>query len=62
VLLSQHIGACQAERLLADQPGGVGYRRKERVVHIAVLVDALRRVSEGECAGEPTIVTRLMKR
>ena len=30
------------QRLLADQPGGVGYLLKERVSNIAVLVDALR--------------------
>jgi DNA-binding NarL/FixJ family response regulator len=62
VLLSQHIEPRYAQRLLADQPGGVGYLLKERVADIAVLVDALRRVNEGECVVDPTIVSRLMQR
>jgi DNA-binding NarL/FixJ family response regulator len=62
VLLSQHIEVRYAQRLLADQPGGVGYLLKERVADIAVLVDALRRVNEGECVVDPTIVSRLMQR
>jgi DNA-binding NarL/FixJ family response regulator len=62
VLLSQYLEPRYAQRLLADQPGGLGYLLKERVTDIAVLVDALRRVSEGECVLDPTIVARLMKR
>jgi DNA-binding NarL/FixJ family response regulator len=62
VLLSQYLEPRYAERLLADQPGGLGYLLKERVSDIAVLVDALRRVSEGECVLDPTIVARLMRR
>ena len=62
VLLSQYLQAHYAERLLADQPGRLGYLLKERVSDIAVLVDALRRVTEGECVIDPTIVARLMRR
>lgn len=62
VLLSQYLEPRYAERLLADQPGGLGYLLKERVSDIAVLVDALRRVTEGECVIDPTIVSRLMQR
>lgn len=62
VLLSQYLEPRYAQRLLADQPGGLGYLLKERVSEIAVLVDALRRVSEGECIIDPTIVARLMQR
>ena len=62
VLLSQYLQVRYAERLLADQPGGVGYLLKERVSDIAVLVDALHRVSEGECVVDPTIVHRLLNR
>jgi DNA-binding NarL/FixJ family response regulator len=62
VVLSQYLEPRYAQRLLADQPGGLGYLLKERVTDIAVLVDALRRVSEGECVLDPTIVARLMKR
>jgi DNA-binding NarL/FixJ family response regulator len=32
------------------------------VADIAVLVDVLRRLTEGECVIDPTIVTRLMRR
>ena len=59
VLLSQYLEPRYAQRLLADQPGGLGYLLKERVSDIAVLVDAMRRVTEGECVIDPTIITRL---
>jgi len=62
VVLSQYVESRYAERLLSDQPGGVGYLLKERVSDIAVLVDALRRVADGECVLDPTIVSRLMRR
>jgi len=62
VLLSQHVEARYAQRLFADQPGGLGYLLKERVSNIAVLVDGLRRVTEGECVIDPTIVAKLMGR
>jgi DNA-binding NarL/FixJ family response regulator len=62
VLLSQYLEPRYAERLLADQPGGLGYLLKERVSDIAVLVDALRRVTEGECVIDPTIVSQLLRR
>lgn len=62
VVLSQYLEPRYAQRLLADQPAGLGYLLKERVTDIAVLVDALRRVGEGECVLDPTIVARLMKR
>ena len=62
VVLSQYLEPRYAQRLLADQPGGVGYLLKERVAEIAVLVDALRRVADGECVLDPTIVRRLMRR
>jgi DNA-binding NarL/FixJ family response regulator len=62
VVLSQYVESRYASRLLADQPGGVGYLLKERVSDIAVLVDALRRVADGECVLDPTIVSRLMQR
>jgi DNA-binding NarL/FixJ family response regulator len=62
VLLSQYIEPRYAERLLADQPAGLGYLLKERVSNILVLVDALQRVTEGECVIDPTIVAQLMRR
>jgi DNA-binding NarL/FixJ family response regulator len=62
ILLSQYLEPRYARRLLTDQPGGLGYLLKERVSDIAVLVDALRRVTEGECVIDPTIVARLLER
>jgi DNA-binding NarL/FixJ family response regulator len=62
VVLSQYIEPRYAQRLLADQPGYVGYLLKERVSDIAILIDAMHRVSEGECVLDPTIVARLMQR
>jgi DNA-binding NarL/FixJ family response regulator len=62
VLLSQYLEPRYAQRLLADQPAGLAYLLKERVSDIAVLVDTLKRVIEGECVIDPTIVSRLMQR
>src|SRR4029077_15643638 len=55
VLLSQYLEPRYAQRLLADQPGGLGYLLKKRVSHIAVPVHALRRVNEGECGPRPPV-------
>lgn len=62
LLLSQYLEPRYAQRLLADQPGGLGYLLKSRVADVAVLVDALRRVAEGECVIDPTIVAKLLAR
>jgi len=39
-----------------------GYLLKDRVSDVAVLVDALRRIDEGECVIDPTIISRLVAR
>jgi DNA-binding NarL/FixJ family response regulator len=62
VLLSQHLEPRYAERVLTEQPAGLGYLLKERVSDIAVLVDALHRVIAGECVLDPSIVSTLMRR
>jgi serine/threonine-protein kinase len=49
-------------RLLEDHPERSGYLLKERVSDVAVLVDTLRRIDEGECVVDPTIVARLLGR
>jgi DNA-binding NarL/FixJ family response regulator len=51
-----------AMRLLEEHPERSGYLLKERVSDLAVLVDALRRIAEGECVVDPTIVSRLLRR
>jgi DNA-binding NarL/FixJ family response regulator len=62
LVLSQYIEPAYAMRLLAEHPEGVGYLLKERVFDVAILLDALRRLREGECVVDPTIVTRLVGR
>lgn len=62
LVLSQYLESRYATRLLENHPERVGYLLKERVSDIAVLADALRRVHEGECVIDPTIVARLVTR
>jgi DNA-binding NarL/FixJ family response regulator len=62
LVLSHYLDSRYALRLLEHQEGSVGYLLKERVSDLAVLIDALRRVTEGECVVDPTIVARLMSR
>ncbi len=62
VVLSHHIESRYAMRLLDRHPGGTGYLLKERVSDVTVLADALRRVHDGECVLDPTIVARLLRR
>jgi DNA-binding NarL/FixJ family response regulator len=62
LLLSHHVESRYAMQLLEGGVERVGYLLKQRVFHPAVLVDALRRVCEGETVLDPTIVTRLMNR
>jgi DNA-binding NarL/FixJ family response regulator len=62
LVLSQHLVPEYAMRLLEEQPDGCGYLLKDRVGDIAVLVDALRRVSAGETVVDPGIVSTLFAR
>ena len=62
LVLSHFMEPRYAMRLLASHPGGTGYLLKDRVSDVAVLVDALRRVCDGECVLDPTIVARLLAR
>ena len=62
LVLSQYIEPSYAMRLLEEHPEKVGYLLKERVFDVAVLVDALRRIDDGETVVDPTIVSRLLGR
>src|SRR3954452_15351538 len=62
LVLSQYVEPSYAMRLLEEHPEKVGYLLKDRVFDIAVLVDALRRIDEGETVIDPTIVSRLFRR
>jgi DNA-binding NarL/FixJ family response regulator len=61
LVLSQYLEPGYALRLLEQHPARVGYLLKERVSDIAILADALRRIAEGECVVDPTIVARLLR-
>jgi DNA-binding NarL/FixJ family response regulator len=62
LLLSQYVEPSYAMRLLEEHPERVGYLLKERVFDVVVLVDALRRITDGETVVDPTIVARLVGR
>src|SRR5215218_1489056 len=62
LVLSHYVESRYAMRLLEDHPERSGYLLKERVSDLAVLVDALRRIADGECVLDPTIVSRLVRR
>ena len=62
LVLSHYLDSRYAMRLLEQHPGGAGYLLKERVSDVVVLVDALRRIADGECVVDPTIIGRLLAR
>jgi DNA-binding NarL/FixJ family response regulator len=62
LVLSHYLESRYAMRLLEGHPESVGYLLKDRVSNVPVLVDALKRVSEGESVLDPTIVRRLLSR
>jgi DNA-binding NarL/FixJ family response regulator len=62
LVLSQHLEAAYALRLLREHPAGAGYLLKERLLHIDQLGDALRRVAAGECVVDRSVVAELMAR
>ena len=62
LLLSHYVEPSYALRLLEEHPERVGYLIKERVFDGAILIDALRRITDGETVVDPTIVSRLVGR
>jgi DNA-binding NarL/FixJ family response regulator len=60
LVLSHYLESSYALRLLEDQPERCGYLLKERVSDLAILVDALTRITECECVIDPTIVKQLL--
>ena len=62
LVLSHYVEPSYAFRLLHEQTEGVGYLLKERVFDAANLIDALRRLVEGETVVDPTIVSQLIGR
>ena len=62
LVLSQHLEFNYAQRLIQDNPTRVGYLLKERVGRVDQLLDALNRVTSGECVIDRTIVKELLDR
>ncbi len=62
LILSQYVEVDFVVTLLETNSSSVGYLVKERVLEIATLTDALRRVVAGECVIDPLIVRELMTR
>lgn len=62
LVLSHYVEPSYAMRLIEDHPERIGYLLKDRVFDIAVVVDALRRIVDGETVIDPTIVSRLVGR
>jgi DNA-binding NarL/FixJ family response regulator len=60
LVLSQYVEPVFAMRLIEDHPERSGYLLKERVFDVAILIDALRRIEEGDTVIDPTIVSRLV--
>jgi DNA-binding NarL/FixJ family response regulator len=62
LVLSQYVEPGFAMRLLEENPERSGYLLKERISDPAILVDALRRLTDGETVVDAGIVTRLLAR
>jgi DNA-binding NarL/FixJ family response regulator len=62
VLLSQYIEAERALDLFQDQPVGLGYLLKDRIIDIDAFLASVRRVAQGGSAIDPAVVSRLLGR
>jgi DNA-binding NarL/FixJ family response regulator len=62
LVVSQYVEPTYAEELLADRDGGIGYLLKDRVMHVADFLEAVRRVADGGTALDPEVVTQLFAR
>jgi DNA-binding NarL/FixJ family response regulator len=62
LVISQYVEQTYAEELLADRGGGVGYLLKDRVMHVADFLEAVRRVADGGTALDPEVVAQLFSR
>jgi DNA-binding NarL/FixJ family response regulator len=62
LVLSQHLDAVYAQRLLADEPSGLGYLLKEKVHDVSILLEALWSITSGQCVVDDAIIARLVRR
>jgi DNA-binding NarL/FixJ family response regulator len=60
VILSEHLEAGVATRVLAESPERLGYLLKHRVTDVDDFVGTLRRVTRGGSALDPQVVSRLL--
>jgi DNA-binding NarL/FixJ family response regulator len=61
LVFSQYVETRYAARLVADDPGGVGYLLKDRVGDVDEFVTALERVAAGGTALDPEVVRLLLR-
>jgi DNA-binding NarL/FixJ family response regulator len=61
LVLSHYLESRYAMSLVEELPQRSGYLLKDRVSEIGVLTDAIRRIGQGECVIDPTIVSRLVR-
>jgi DNA-binding NarL/FixJ family response regulator len=62
LVISQYVEQAYAEELLADRAGGIGYLLKDRIMHVADFIEAVRRVGDGGTALDPEVVAQLFSR
>jgi DNA-binding NarL/FixJ family response regulator len=60
VILSQHVDVGIAMRLLVEQPAGLGYLLKDRVIDLDDFMSTLRHVVAGGSALDPQVVAELL--
>jgi DNA-binding NarL/FixJ family response regulator len=60
LILSQHVEATYAHRLMQSDVGGTGYLLKDRVLDAGQLADAVRRIGNGESVVDPDLVRDLI--
>jgi serine/threonine-protein kinase len=60
VLLSQYVEATRAVDLFQQDPAGLGYLLKDRVLQISEFLASVRRVALGGSAVDPEIVSQLL--
>jgi DNA-binding NarL/FixJ family response regulator len=60
VILSQHVDAGVAMRLLVENPAGLGYLLKDRVMDLDEFMSTLRHVIAGGSALDPEVVAELL--
>ncbi|MBV8999416.1 MAG: response regulator transcription factor [Solirubrobacterales bacterium] len=62
LVVSQYVEPTYAQELLADRGGGIGYLLKDRIMHVADFLEAVRRVAAGGTALDPDVVAQLFSR